>query len=106
MAAYRNLGNLCCVVDLNGSAEQILSLGNVKAKWEAFGWEAHEVDGHSLDDLRALFAKLDFSPGSRPKVVIAHTLKGKGVSMVEGHGIWHHRIPNREEYETLMRVLA
>ena len=106
VASHRQLGNLCCLVDLNGSAEQILPLGDLRAKWEAFGWEAHEIDGHSLDDMRRVIGGLDFSTHGRPKVVIAHTLKGKGVSMLEGHGPWHHRIPNDQEYATLLQVLG
>ena len=106
VAAYRKLGNLCCIVDLNGSAEQILPLGDLKAKWEAFGWEAHEIDGHSQEELRRVFGKLQFASEGRPKVVIAHTVKGKGVPMIEGHGVWHHRIPSEQEYGHLMQVLS
>ena len=105
VAAARNLGNLCCIVDLNGSTEQILSLGDLAAKWRAFGWQTYEIDGHDEQQIRDVFASLPFTAVGLPKAIVARTLKGKGVSMIEGHGLWHHRIPDDEEFRILLEVL-
>ena len=96
VAANRHLGNLCAIVDWNGSAAQLMPLDDLPAKWRAFGWETYVIDGHSADEMRAVFSRLVFVRNGTPKVVVARTVKGKGVSFVEGHGKWHHRIPSDE----------
>lgn len=106
VAANLKLGNLCCIVDNNGSAAQILPVHPLKAKWEAFGWDADEIDGHSGAEIKAALERLSFSLVGRPKVIVANTLKGKGVPMLEGHGPWHHRIPNEEELKIIMEALS
>ncbi len=106
VGAHRRLGNLCVVADLNGSSEQVLSLGDFAAKWRAFGWDTFEIDGHDEGAIDRTFRGLQFAIDGTPKAIVAHTLKGKGVAMTEGHGTWHHRIPNEEEYAALMRALA
>ncbi len=106
VAANLKLGNLCVIVDENGSTSQILPLPNLSARWAAFGWEAYDVDGHNEDDIYKLLRKLKFSPEGKPKVIVAHTIKGKGVSFMEGHGVWHSRIPTAEEYEIARRELS
>lgn len=93
VGANLRLGNLCAIVDWNGSAAQLMSIDDLNAKWKAFGWETVEIDGHSEADMTSAFSKMNFSTDGQPKVVLAHTVKGKGVSFVEGHGKWHHRIP-------------
>jgi transketolase len=79
---------------------------DMPAKWSAFGWEVHVIDGHSAEEIQATFAKLQFSRDSRPKVVIARTIKGKGVSFTEGHGPWHHRVPTDEEMLLITQELT
>jgi transketolase len=106
VAARQQLGNLVAIVDLNGSAAQILPVDPLAAKWKAFGWIAIEADGHSQNDLRCAFRKFDYSAYGVPKVIIAKTIKGKGVSFVEGHGKWHHRIPSPEEMQQIYAELA
>ena len=105
VAAKQQLGNLVAIVDLNGSAAQILPVDPLIDKWQAFGWQTHEIDGHSASDLQRVFSDLSFAQVAAPKVVIAHTVKGKGVSFVEGHGPWHHKIPNEQEYAEIMKEL-
>lgn len=105
VAAKQQLGNLVAIVDLNGSAAQILGVDPLKDKWEAFGWEAYEVDGHDKAQLESVFKKMRFSAVGRPKVVIANTRKGKGVSFMEVHGPWHHKIPNEQEMVAIMGEL-
>jgi transketolase len=106
VAANLRLGNLCAIVDWNGSAAQLMPHDDMPAKWRAFGWEVHEIDGHSAEQMQATFSQLEFTRDARPKVVIARTVKGKGVSFTEGHGKWHHRIPTDEEMSALTKELA
>lgn len=105
VASKQKLGNLVVIVDLNGSAAQILPVTPLADKWKAFGWQVYEVDGHDLTDLERVFYQLEYSLEGKPKVVIANTVKGKGVSFVEGHGIWHHRIPTEEEKQKILMEL-
>ena len=105
VAAKRQLGNLTAIIDLNGSAAQILPIDPLRTKWEAFGWETHEIDGHSEQDLYEVFNKLAFAATGKPKVIVARTVKGKGVSFMEVHGPWHHRIPNEKELALIMEEL-
>lgn len=100
------LGNLCVIVDWNGSAAQLMPRDDLPAKWRAFGWKTLVVDGHSDDELRQAFASVTFSEVGTPSVIIGRTVKGKGVPLLEGHGMWHHRIPNEEELKLIMESLS
>ena len=106
VAANQKLGNLCVIVDWNGSAAQLMPHDDLPAKWTAFGWDVHMVDGHDQLELNRVFSGLSFSANGRPKAVIARTVKGKGVTMTEGHGRWHHRIPDSEEMDIIRKELC
>lgn len=99
------LDNLLAVVDFNklqatGDSTKITALVPLVAKWDAFGWETVEVDGHSIPQLVEAFE----APGAgRPRAVIAHTVKGKGVSFMENDLEWHYRPPSDDD---LTRALA
>jgi transketolase len=82
-----------------------MALASLAAKWEAFGWETIEVDGH---DLTALVAALESVPPdqARPRAIIAHTIKGRGVSFMEDDNNWHYRIPKPEEVAAAAQELA
>jgi len=99
------LGNLCVIVDWNGSAAQLMPRDDLPAKWRAFGWNAIVTDGHDETKLRQAFDSVPLQGNGAPTIVIAKTTKGKGVAMIEGHGPWHHRIPTPDEYTTIMEVL-
>jgi len=105
VAANLSLGNLCVIVDENGSADQILPVNPLRKKWQAFGWEVYEVDGHAEKKLLNLLTRLQFSLSGRPKVIIAHTIKGKGVRFMQGHGVWHSRVPTEEEMTMIREEL-
>lgn len=105
VAARQQLGNLVGIVDLNGSAAQILPVDPLADKWRAFGWETHEIDGHSKEDLDRVFTSLRFGLVGKPKIIIAKTVKGKGVGFMETHGPWHHKIPNDQEMALIMEEL-
>lgn len=101
LASSKKLNNLVAVIDANDlqSLEKtsiaLPSFYPLKEKWEAFGWEVAEVDGH---DGAAIFEAVTSRKGDRPMVVVAKTTKGKGVSYMEDIPMWHYRSPNPEEY--------
>ena len=97
------LNNLTVIIDRNQSAQQLMPIENMEKKWEAFGWNTFVFDGHSADDLEKAF-KFNAN-NEKPTALIANTIKGKGVSFIEGHGKWHHKIPNEEEYFKIMKEL-
>ena len=103
LASHLHLGNLCCIVDDNGSA--ILPMHPLAAKWSAFGWHVWHVDGHSPVDLSRILNRIAFAHCGRPQALIAHTIKGKGVPFMEGAGQWHHRIPDSSEREKIKEAL-
>lgn len=99
------LGHLCVLVDWNGSAAQLMPRDDLPAKWRAFGWGVQVVDGHSERELREALGSVQFRAEGSPTVILAKTIKGKGVPMLEGHGLWHHRIPNEAEFTQIMEAL-
>jgi len=105
VACNRKLGNLCVIVDWNQSGMQLMPFDDMPKKWAAFGWKVYLVDGHSDNDILEVLNKIEFTTDGIPSVIVANTIKGKGVPMLEGHGIWHHRIPNDQEYQKIMEVL-
>lgn len=101
MAAAHDLSNLCVIIDFNkwqatGRSEEVLALQPLREKWAAFGWHAVEVDGHDLEVLMNLLLDFPESNGT-PMAIIAHTVKGKGVSFMEDDNNWHYRIPTEAE---------
>jgi len=108
-AAHHRLANLVAVLDLNGQqalgyTKEVLSLDPMAARWRAFGWDVHEVDGHDLAQLRETFARLDTSSGP-PHVLIAHTVFGKGVSYMESQIKWHYSPMSDAEYDQAIHEL-
>ena len=106
IAANRGLTNLCAIVDWNGSAAQLMPIDDLPAKWTAFGWETYVLDGHSISDFNEIFSQISSSSSIKPKVIIAKNIKGKGVSITEGHGPWHHKVPNDEEMKLILEELS
>ena len=102
--AHHRLRNLTAVVDRNriqmtGATEDIMRLDPLADKWRAFGWSVHEADGHCFEQLPAAFEATAEPDDGRPKVIIADTIKGKGVSFMENRPEWHFKIPSTEQYE-------
>lgn len=100
-AAHFALDNVCAIVDdngvqLDGTTREIMNVEPLPEKFRAFGWHVVEADGHSLDDLAAAFHLAAGTKG-RPTAIIAHTVKGKGVSFMENQAAWHGKAPNPEE---------
>lgn len=101
LGAAQCLDNVVAVIDYNkwqatGRSDEILALSPLCDKWRAFGWTTVEVDGHDIEALRAQLRSVGEGAGC-PKAVIAHTVKGKGVSFMEDDNNWHYRIPTSEE---------
>lgn len=100
-AGSRKLDNLVAIIDYNklqafGYTKDVLDLEPLASKWESFGWAAREADGHDPDALAKLFHSVPFEKG-RPSLVIAHTVKGKGVSFMENRLEWHYKSPSPEQ---------
>ncbi len=108
LAGHHRLDNLVAVMDNNGMQIDgrccdVVSLGDLAAKWRSFGWEVLEVDGH---DVVEICRALDLADGSAgPCMIIAHTVKGKGVSFMENNLDFHGRAPTPEEAEKALREL-
>lgn len=106
LAGHRRLGNLTLIVDRNrlqqgASTEETNTLDPLDAKFQAFGWQALVVDGHDHDDLRnAIMREHD-----KPLVVIANTVKGRGVSFMEDLAVWHHKVPTHEQVQLALAEL-
>lgn len=101
VAPAKKLDNLAVVVDYNklqatGRSQEITALHPLKEKWEAFGWDAHEVDGHDIAAIAELLSRVPTGSG-KPMAIVANTVKGKGVSFMEDDNNWHYRTPNQEE---------
>jgi transketolase len=110
-AAQYGLDRLTAVVDYNHmqsltTVEKTLKLEPFEQKWRDFGWNAESVDGHDTEALKAAFARAKDNAGSgKPYVILAHTVKGKGVSFMENNILWHYRTPQGEEYEAALKEL-
>lgn len=103
LAGHHHLDNLVVIVDYNkiqslGSVPEVVALEPFAAKWRAFGWSVVEIDGHDVDAIHAALSNVPAEEG-RPTCVIAHTIKGKGVSFMEDKLLWHYRTPQGEEYD-------
>jgi len=109
MAPAQKLDNLTAIIDYNrwqatGRSEEVLALAPLAEKWKAFGWRTQEVDGH---DMAALLRALRAPSGGdeKPSVIVAKTVKGKGVSFMEDNNNWHYRVPNEEELKNALKEL-
>jgi len=108
-AAHYKLDNLCAILDKNnlqitGSTTDVCNTDPVDKKFEAFGWEVRHVDGHDLKQLKETFDAIPFVKG-KPSMVIAHTVKGKGVSYMENQLKWHHGVPSQQQYADALQEL-
>ena len=108
-AAHYKLDNLVAFVDLNGlqidgNVKDVMNLISVKDKFVSFGWNVIEIDGHNYDEIREAL-KVARETKGKPTVIVATTVKGKGVSFMEGNYAWHGKAPNKEEFEKAMEEL-
>jgi transketolase len=109
-ASHHQLDNLVAIVDYNkipsfGSVSEVLELEPLADKWRAFRWAVREINGHDLQQIEAALTELPLELG-RPSVIIAHTVKGKGVSMMENQLAWHYKAPSDEQIAAALRELG
>ncbi|MEE9305404.1 MAG: transketolase, partial [bacterium] len=104
-----DLDTLCVICDYNkvqldGPTWEIMDIEPVADKWRAFNWHVIEIDGHRFEEILAALDDAEATKG-RPTMIIAHTIKGKGVSFMEGTSAWHGKAPSREEAEEAIAEL-
>jgi len=110
-ASHHQIDNLCAIVDYNkvqenGFVNEILSIEPLKDRWESFGWNYIEIDGHNFEEIfEALDAFTSSKGGGKPTVIVANTVKGKGVSFMEFKHTFHGRALNKEELEKALEEL-
>ena len=102
LAAQLKLENLIAIIDYNkiqsfGRVEDVINLEPFRDKWVSFGWGVKEINGHNHEELLDAFASLPLETG-KPSVIIAHTIKGKGVSFMEDKIEWHYKSPTQDQY--------
>ena len=108
-AAHYRLDNLVAFLDRNrlqidGHTAEVMSVEPLAQKWEAFGWHTLQVDGHSFPELLGALEETE-KVKDRPSMIIAHTVKGKGVSIFENQVKYHGVVPNQEEYQQALKEL-
>lgn len=109
-ASHYKLDNLYVMIDRNhlqisGPTEQVMRLEPLQEKWEAFGFETVRIDGNNMEEILEAFEKL-FDVSGKPKLILADTVKGKGVSYMENDARWHHGTLTKEQYKKAMEELV
>lgn len=108
-ASHYKLDSLCAVIDYNklqidGLCCDVKDPGDHKAKWESFGWHTVEVDGHDIEALNHAFESVKSVKG-KPQLILAHTVKGKGISFIENKANWHGIAPTKQELDEALEQL-
>ena len=108
-AAHYGLDNLIAIIDRNhlqisGPTSDVMEMEPLKEKFISFGYAVREVDGNNISDLVTIFNKIPFESG-KPNLILAHTVKGKGISFMENNVSWHHRVPSDSEYQLAVEEL-
>ena len=109
-AALFKLDNLIGFVDRNmlqidGNTEEVMALGDLKGKFKAFGWDVFEIDGHDFEEIINTVEEAKKMKNGKPKMIIANTIKGKGVSFMENNVGFHGKAPNEEQLEIALKEL-
>ena len=107
VASNYKLDNLVAIVDRNNlqaldSTENILSLGDLSGKFNEFGWHVSEINGHNFDEI---ISALKFRITEKPHIIVANTIKGRGISYMENDSKWHVRLPNQDELKQAYKEL-
>src|SRR3989339_673948 len=109
-AAHYKLDNLCGIVDFNklqidGYVKDVMDIEPLVDKWKAFGWNVIEIDGHNISEVLSAYDKAS-AMKNKPTVIIAHTIKGKGVSFMENQAGWHGKTPDKTQCEVALKELC
>ena len=102
LAAHHKLNNLTCIIDYNHSTDRALLLGDLPEKFSAFGWHTISINGHNHQEI---FDAVQITNSEKPVAIIADTIKGLGVKMMENNPAWHHKPPTQEELKTILEEL-
>jgi transketolase len=102
LASHHKLSNLYCIVDYNHSGDRALKLGDIRAKFESFGWHAISINGHDQDEI---YTALKQNHDHKPVAIVAETIKGKGVKTMENNHEWHHKAPKPDELKKILQEL-
>ena len=97
LASNHNLNNLYCIMDYNRSNDRSLKIDNVVSKFESFNWTCIEIDGHNRDEILSALN----TNSKKPIFILANTIKGKGISMMENNPEWHHKSPTIDELKSI-----
>tara|TARA_B100000959_G_C14823207_1_gene558681 strand:- start:31 stop:840 length:810 start_codon:yes stop_codon:yes gene_type:complete len=105
-AAHFKLNNITCFIDNNnfqqtGTNQQIMNNSNIKDKWKSFDWDVYEINGHNVKEINEHILK----ETNKPKLILAKTIKGKGLKIAEGNNSWHHSIITKQQYEEAVKYL-
>jgi transketolase len=108
-ARHYKLDNLIAIIDRNrmqisGNTEDIMKLDSLTERYNTFGWHTEETDGNNINALINIFRRLPVA-AEKPHLVIANTIKGKGISFIENQAVWHHKVPTNEQLEEAIRQL-
>mgnify|MGYP001026924801 CR=1 FL=1 len=108
-ASHHQLDNLIGILDYNklqafGRTNEVINLEPLAAKWISFGWVVKEIDGHNYSEIKEGLSKIPFRKG-KPSLLIAHTIKGKGISFMENKLAWHYKSPNKEQFKLALKEL-
>lgn len=102
LASNHKLDNLYCIMDYNHSNDRAIKLDNIIDKFNSFNWECVSIDGHNHIEIEKCLMGMK---SSKPKFILANTIKGKGIPMMENNPEWHHKSPNNEELELILDFL-
>ena len=111
MAAHKyQLDNLVAIIDRNhlqisGNTEDVMPIDSIRERWSAFGWDVHEMNGDSMEDIVRTFDAIDYSNG-QPHLLVSNTTKGRGVSFMEGIAKWHHGVLNEEQCKAAVNEIS
>ncbi|MFB6469015.1 transketolase [Cytobacillus sp. Hz8] len=107
-ASHYQLNNLTAIIDHNslqitGKTTDVMNSEPLKDKYESFGWEVQEIDGNDMAQIVEALSKHSLS--EKPKLILAHTIKGKGMKIAENNPEWHHKVPNKDQYNNVIKDL-
>jgi transketolase len=105
LAAEHKLSNICCIVDHNHTTDRALKIDSIEEKFRAFGWETVLIAGHDHEAIQGAFAHFLMRQSNKPFCIIANTIKGWGVKMMENNPEWHHKTPSEQELEQILQAI-
>lgn len=106
---HYKLDNLTAIIDRNrlqisGNTEDVMALDCLETRWKSYGWSVKQINGNNMQEILDTFKNVPFEK-DKPNLVIANTIKGKGVSFIENQAVWHHKVPNETQYKQSMEEL-